>query len=213
MGPSPSARALRLDALRVAGPGALSALLGAVPEPPPWDAQVATDDPVAGLLVGAGFEVYAETVTVARRLAGMRAAPHVTGIQIAPYRNEWADAFLAAEAAAMAEDPFYREMGGVTGFATAAGQGVFVVARSGEAIAGFGQAAVPEGWINWFGVIPEERRKGIGTALLGEIARAVAAARGTHLVLETTPGNDAHAFWRAQGFSDRGRSLYLIRRA
>jgi GNAT superfamily N-acetyltransferase len=174
---------------------------------------VAADDPVAGLLVGAGFEVYAETVTVARRLAGMRAAPHVTGIHIAPYRNEWAEAFLAAEAAAMAEDPFYREMGGVTGFATAAGQGVFVVARSGAAIVGFGQAAVPEGWVNWFGVVPEERRKGIGTALLGEIARAVAAARGTHLVLETAPGNDAHAFWRAQGFSDRGRSLYLIRRA
>lgn len=213
VGPSPTARALRLDALRADGPRALAALLAGLPESPPWDAALASDDPAAGLLRGAGFEVYAETVTMARRLAGMREAPHVIGTEIAPYRNEWADAFLAAEAAAMADDPFYREMGGETGFATAAGTGAFVVARRGEAIVGFAQGAVPEGWVNWLGVIPDERRKGVGRALLGEIARAVAAGRGTHLVVEAPAAGPASAFLRAQGMNERGRTLHLIRRS
>jgi GNAT superfamily N-acetyltransferase len=199
--------------LRAEGPGALSALLDALPSPPPWDAAVAVDDPVAPLLRGAGFEVYADTVTMARRLAGMKEAPHVTGLDIVPYRNEWADVFLAAETAAMADDPFYTEMGGITGFAEAAGTGAFVVAARGEKIVGFGQAAVPEGWVNWFGVVPDERRQGVGKALLGEIARLVAEGRGTHLVVEAPAGSPGALFLRAQGFSERGRTLHLIRRS
>lgn len=174
---------------------------------------MAAEEPVAALLAGAGFERYAETVLVARRLEGMRAAPPVPGVVVVPYRNEWAESFRAAEAAAMAEDPFYAELGGDTGFADAAGTGAFVVARAGEKIVGFAQAAIPEGWINWFGVVPQERRRGIGRALLAEIARAVAAARGTHLLLETIPDTAGHRFWLAQGFRERSRQLYLIRRA
>lgn len=210
--PSLTARALRLDALRVEGPDSLDALLAALPWPPPWDAALAADDPAAALLKGAGFEVYAETATMARRLAGMREAPHVTDIRITPYRNEWSEGFVAAEAEAMADDPFYQEMGGETGFSTAEGTGSFVVARRGEKIVGFAQAAVPEGWVNWMGVIPDERRKGIGRALLGEVARDVAKGRGTHLVVDAPMDAPAIAFLLAQGFRDRGRTLHLIRR-
>lgn len=174
---------------------------------------MAADDPVAPLLRAAGFEVYADTVTMARRLAGMKEAPHVTGLDVVPYRNEWGEAFVAAEAAAMADDPFYTEMGGITGFAEAAGTGAFVVALRGEKIAGFAQAAVPEGWVNWFGVVPDERRQGVGTALLGEIARQVTEGRGTHLVVETPSGGAGALFLRAQGLSERGRTLHLICRA
>jgi GNAT superfamily N-acetyltransferase len=210
--PSPTARALRLEALRADSPGALSSLLDALPEPPPWDAAVVSDDPAAGLLRGAGFEVYAETATMARRLAGMKEAPHVTEVRVATYRNEWSPEFLSAEEAAMGEDPFYREMGGETGFDTAAGTGAFVVALHGEKIVGFAQAAVPEGWLNWMGVIPDERRKGIGKVLLGEIARQVAADRGTHLVVDAPTTGGAMAFLRNAGFQERGRTLHLIRR-
>lgn len=211
--PSPTARALRLEGLRAEGGGALAALLDALPGPPPWDVAVAADDPVVPLLRAAGFAVYADTVTMARRLAGMKEAPHVTGLDVVPYRNEWGEAFLAAEAAAMADDPFYVELGGTTGFAEAAGTGAFVVALRGTTIVGFAQAAVPEGWVNWFGVVPEERRQGIGTALLGEIARQVAEGRGTHVVAEALSGGPGALFLRAQGLNERGHTLHLIRRA
>lgn len=191
----------------------MAALLDALPGPPPWDAALAADDPAADLLRGAGFEVYAETVTMARRLLGMKEPPHVTGLDVVPYRNDWGDSYVAAEASAMADDPFYREMGGATGFAEAAGTGAFVVARRGETIVGFAQAAVPEGWINWMGVVPDERRRRVGTALLGEIARLVAAGRGTHLVAEAPAGGPGALFLRARGFSERGRMLHLIRRS
>jgi GNAT superfamily N-acetyltransferase len=165
------------------------------------------------MLRAAGFETYAETVTMARRLAGMKEAPHVTGLDVVPYRNEWGEAFVAAEASAMADDPFYVEMGAVTGFAEAEGTGAFVVALRGQTIVGFAQAAVPEGWVNWFGVTPDERRQGVGKALLGEIARQVREGRGTHLVAETPSGGPGAHFLRAQGFNERGRTLHLIRRS
>jgi GNAT superfamily N-acetyltransferase len=212
VGPSPTARANRLDAIRAEGPGALADLLTALGEPPPWDVQLPPDDPLAGWLRAEGFEPYAETVLTARRLEGMRAPQHVPGVDVTPYRAEWAESFLAAEADAMAADPFYLAMERDTGFAQAAGYGAFFVARRDDRIVGFVQGAVPEGWVNWIGVVVAERRAGIGTALLAEVARAVAAGRGTHLTCEAIPGSDGHAFLRAQGFRDRGRQVYLMRR-
>ncbi|MEW6582240.1 MAG: GNAT family N-acetyltransferase [Actinomycetota bacterium] len=212
-GPSPTARATRLDRVRADGPGPLADLLAALAVPPPWDAQVAPGEPLAAWLRQAGFAPYAETVLTARRLEGMRSAPPVPGVAVAPHRQEWADAFREAEAEAMADDPFYLALGGETGFADAAGHGAFVVARRGDRVVGFAQAAVPEGWINWVGVVPGERRRGVGRALLTEVARAVAAARGTHLTCETVPGGPGHAFLAAQGFRDRGRQEYLLRAA
>lgn len=211
--PSPTARAHRLEGLTADGPGPLADLLGALGEPPPWDVEVDPAEPLAGWLRAQGFEPYAETVLAARRLEGMKAPPYVVGVDIVPYRGDWSDAFLEAEAEAMAEDPFYVAMGRETGFAGAAGYGAFLVARRGDRIVGFAQAAVPEGWINWFGVVPSERREGVGRALLGEIARAVAAARGTHLTCEAVPGSPGHEFLRSQGFRDRARQVYLLRAA
>jgi GNAT superfamily N-acetyltransferase len=209
--PSPSARALRLDGLRAGSPAALDELLGRLP-PPPWDASLRPEEPVASWLAAAGFEPYAETVVMARSLQGMRAAAPVPGVEVEQYRNDWAEAFQAAEAQAMADDPFYAEMGTPTGFEGAAGRGAFRVALRGERLVGFAQASLPDGRVNWIGVVPEERRQGIGALLVTEIARQTARARGTHLHLEAIPGGAAGAFWAAQGFRERGRLVYLIRR-
>jgi len=196
----------------VQSPAALRSLLASLAEPPPWDVQLDAGDPAVGLLLSEGFETYAETVLAARRLEGMKVAPHVSGIEIVPYRNAWAEGFAEAEALAMTDDPFYREMAPDTGFAAAEGYGAFFVARAADRIVAFAQAAVPEGWINWMGVVPDERRRGIAREVLGEVAREVAAGRGTHLTCETAPGSDGHRFLVAQGFRDHGRQVYLIRR-
>jgi len=211
--PSSGARATRLDGLRAEGPAALAALLAELAEPPPWDAAVAPDDPLASWLAGVGFEPYARTVVLAARADGVRAAPLPRGVSVAQYRNEWAPAFQAAEAAAMAEVAFFRETGQPSGFEQAEGYGAFAVARRGEEIVGFAQADLPDGWVNWIGVTPEERRTGIGRALAGEVADAVRRARGTHVVAEVEEGTSGLAFWTALGLRRRGESMYLIRRA
>lgn len=211
-GPSPSAKATRLDGLRAESPAALSALLAAVGDPP-YDVAVPHDDPLVGMAQAAGFEPYARTVVVARRIDGYRKEPAPHGTSIEPYQNDWADAFTAAEAAAMADFSFFREVGSPTGFETAAGWGAFYAARQGDEIVGFVQAEMPSGWINWIGVVPEHRRTGIGRALVGQIAVAVRDAVGSHIVAEIDDTPENLVFWEKQGFKARTRTVSLIKRA
>jgi ribosomal protein S18 acetylase RimI-like enzyme len=172
---------------------------------------VAADDPVAGMLAAHGFETYAQMVPMARPLQGMPRAPGVP-LELVPYRNEWAEAFAEAQDAAMGELAVAREMGTPTGYETAEGFDAFVVAKQGERILGFAQAALPEGWINWLGVVPEARRQGLGSALVGEIAKAVAAARGTHLAALVEQGTPGQAFLAKLGFRGKSPRLLMIRR-
>lgn len=210
-GPSPTSRALRLEGLRAADAGALGELLAQLPEPP-WDAEVAVDDPVAGMLAAHGFETYARMIPMARSLGGMPRPPG-TAFEVVPYRNAWSDAFAEAQDAAMAELAVAREMGTPTGYETAEGFDAFVVAKEGDRILGFAQAALPDGWINWLGVVPEARRQGLGSVLVGEIAKAVAAARGTHLAALVEQGTPGQAFLAKLGFRGKSPRLLMIRRA
>jgi GNAT superfamily N-acetyltransferase len=210
-GPSPSAKATRLDQLRADDPAALAALIGQVGDGP-LDAALAPDDPLVPILQSQGFTPYATTVVVARRLDGFRKSPPPPGVAIRPYDNAWAESFTAAEAAAMADFPFFREVGSPTGFESAAGWGAFVAALRDGNVVGFAQAELPTGWINWIGVIPSERRTGIALAMLGEIAVAVRDAVGSHLVAEIADTPEDLVFWEKQGFRQRTRSVSLIRR-
>ncbi len=210
-GPSPSAKATRLDGLKAETPAAVEALLTAVGDAP-YDFACAPDDPLAGILTAIGFEPYARTVVVARRLDVFRKEPAPPGITISPYKNEWAESFAAAQEAAMADFSFFREVGSPTGFETAEGWGAFFAARQGDTVVGFAQAELPSGWINWIGVVPDERRKGIGKALVGEVAMAVRDALGSHLVAEVDDIPAALGFWDKQGFTQRTRQVSLIRR-
>jgi ribosomal protein S18 acetylase RimI-like enzyme len=198
--------------VRASGVEAVAGLLDRLPDPP-WDASIAPDDPLAGWLERNGFERYAEMTVVARPLEGLPRAMPVLGIELHPYRSEWAEAFTACEAGAMAGLATYAELGEPSGFEGQAGRGAFLVALRGERIVGFAQADLPTGWVNWIGVSPEERRHGVGRLLLEEIARAVRASRGTHLAAETEVDAASSGFWRALGFRERGRRLLLIRRA
>lgn len=209
-GPSPSAKATRLDRLTLDDPSALEPLLTAVGEGP-YDVALPVDDPKLGILGAAGFTEYARTVVVARRLDGFRKMPAPSDVEIVPYRNEWADAFTAAERLAMADFSFFRQVGSPTGFETAAGWGAFYAARRGSEIVGFAQAEMPSGWINWIGVVPDARRTGIGRALVGEIAIAVRDAVGSHLVAEVDDIPEAMPFWNNLGFKERTRTVSLIR--
>jgi GNAT superfamily N-acetyltransferase len=174
---------------------------------------VAADDPAGAWLRAAGFESYAETAVMARLAEGIGSAPHVPGVTVEPYRTAWAEAFTAAEAAAMEGLAAYAEMGSPTGYEAAAGMGAFLAARRVDEVVGFAQASLPDGWVNWMGVIPPERRAGVGTLLLAEVARAVRAARGSHLAAEVEAGGAGRAFLAARGFRERGRGVLLIRRA
>jgi GNAT superfamily N-acetyltransferase len=198
--------------VRASGSAALAELLDRLPDPP-WDASLAADDPIAGWLQANGFEPYAEMTVVARSLEGMPRAVPVPGVELHPYRTEWAEAFTACEAAAMAGLATYAELGAPSGFEGQAGRGAFPVAVRDERIVGFAQTDLPTGWINWIGVAPDERRHGLGRLLLSEVARAVRASRGTHLAAETEAGAESAGFWRAMEFRERGRRLLLIRRA
>ena len=80
---------------------------------------------------------------------------------------------------------------------------------------GFAQAMLPEGWINWMGVVPDARRRGIGRLLIADIARQV-RRRPRHPpggpVEVDTPGQ---AFLAALGLPGAGRrgARSMIRRA
>ena len=209
-GPSPTSRALRLEGLRAADPGALGELLEQLPEPP-WDVEVVADDPLAGMLRAHGFETYAHVVPMARPVQGLPRTP-ATALDIVPYRNEWADAFAAAQDAAMSDLAVAREMGTPTGYETAEGFDAFVVAKDGDRIMGFAQAMLPEGWINWLGVVPEARRQGLGSVLVAELAKAVTAARGTHLAALIEQGTPGQAFLAKLGFRAKSPRLLMINR-
>jgi ribosomal protein S18 acetylase RimI-like enzyme len=189
----------------------VEALLAAVGHGP-FDAACPPDDPLVGILTAAGFTPYATTVVVARRIDGYRKQPTPPGVTIEPYRNDWADEFTAAEAQAMADFSFFREVGSPTGFEGAEGWGTFLAARRGDRIVGFVQAEMPSGWINWIGVVPEERRQGIGRALVGMIAVAVRDAVGSHMVAEVDDTAADVAFWEKEGFRRRTSHVSLIRR-
>ncbi len=210
-GPSPSAKATRLDGLRADSPVALEALLAAIGDGP-FDFACPPDDPLVGVLRVAGFEPYARTVVVARRIDGYRKEPAPRGTTIEPYRNDWAESFTAAEAEAMADFSFFREVGSPTGFEGAEGWGTFYAARQGDRIVGFVQAEMPTGWINWIGVVPDQRRRGIGRALVGMVAVGVRDAVGSHMVAEIDDAPENLVFWEKQGFRQRTRNVSLIRR-
>ena len=212
-GPSPTARALRLDGLRADGPAQLRALLAELPDPP-WDAEVADGDPLAGALAAEGFEPYARVAVMARPIEGLPRPPYVSGVEVMPYRNDWAEEFSAVESAAMEGLAAFREMGQPTGYEQAEGFDAFVAARGEEGLLGFAQAMVPEGWINWMGVSPDARRRGVGRVLVAELARQVTEARGTHLAATVEVDTLGQAFLGALGFRERGaRRTLVIRRA
>lgn len=208
-GPSPSARATRLDRLRLDDPSALPGLLVALGDGP-FDVALPVDDPLIGTVRAAGFEEYARTVVMARRLDGFRKMPAPHGVEVVAYRNDWAEEFTAAEQRAMADFSFFKQVGSPTGFESAAGWGAFYAARRGDELVGFAQAELPSGWINWIGVVPEARREGIGRALVGEIAIAVRDAVGSHLVAEIDDAPSAVPFWLNLGFKERTRTVSLI---
>ena len=211
-GPSPTARALRLEGLRVDDGTALGALLDRLPDPP-WDVEISPDDELAGPLAAAGFEVYARTVVMARPLAGLSRAMGGLGVRVEPYRNEWAEDFAAFEKEAMSGLAAFEEMGQPTGYEQAEGFDCCLAARDeGDQIVGFAQAMVPEGWINWLGVTPAARRLGIGHRLIWEVGDAVKAGAGTHLAALVEEGTDGMPFLAKLGFTERGRRALMIHR-
>ena len=211
-GPSPTARALRLEGIRADAATALRALLDSLPDPP-WDVDLAADDELAGPLAAVGFEVYARMITMARPLAGLPRAMAGFGVRIEPYRNEWAEDFSAFESEAMADLAAFREMGQPTGYEQAEGFDCCLAARDdADQIVGFAQVMVPEGWINWLGVAPAARRRGIGHRLVSEVADTLRAAAGTHLAALVEDGTDAVPFLARLGFRERGRRALMIYR-
>jgi ribosomal protein S18 acetylase RimI-like enzyme len=165
------------------------------------------------MLAAEGFEPYARVAVMARPIQGMPRAPFVPRVAVEPYRNEWAGDFAAVEAAAMEGLAAFAEMGQPTGYEGAEGFDVMLAAREEGALRGFAQAMLPEGWINWLGVHPDARRRGIGRLLVAEVARQVGEARGTHLAALVEADGDGQAFLRALGFKERGarRTLWIRR--
>ncbi|MFN8110542.1 MAG: GNAT family N-acetyltransferase [Thermoleophilia bacterium] len=209
--PSPAALAVRLDGLRASDGAALDALIAKLPEPP-WDAEVAVDDPVVGLLTARGFTPLWRGVLLARSVEGVP-SPTAAGAEFVEYRNEWAPAFTPAEAEAMRDVPAFAELGSPSGYEWGGGHGAFWMARDAKGrVLGFAHAELPDGWIDWFGVVPSARRQGIGRGLVRALAMHVRAEGGTHLVCLAPEDGDAVPFLRAQGFTERGRRVTLIRR-
>jgi GNAT superfamily N-acetyltransferase len=211
--PSPTALAVRLDGLMAGDLAALDALTNQLPEPP-WDVEVGGEDSeLLGLLVARGFAEYARGTLYARSADGMSAA-RVPGIEVVTYDNAWADAFTAAEATAMQGLAAFAELGSPSGYEWGAGQGSFRIARTTEGrLVGFAHADLPDGLVDWFGVVPEARRKGIGRLLMAGVARDVANARGTHLLAFAEDATPAGPFLGRLGFQARGRRVLVIRRA
>jgi ribosomal protein S18 acetylase RimI-like enzyme len=167
------------------------------------------------MLGAEGFEPYARVAVMARPIEGLPRAPYVSGIAVEAYLNEWAEEFTRVEAAAMGGLAAFAEMGQPTGYEGAEGFDAMVVARdAADGIRGFAQAMLPEGWINWLGVHPDARRRGIGRMLVAELARQVAEARGTHLAALLEADGGGQAFLAKLGFRERGaRRALMIRRA
>lgn len=210
--PSPTALAVRLEGLQARDAAALTALTDQLAEPP-WDVDVSAEDTdLVALLAQAGFAEYARGALYARPVDGMTAA-RVPGIEVVAYDNAWARAFSAAEAEAMDGLAVFTELGSPSGYEWGAGQGSFRIARTHTGkLVGFAHADLPDGVVDWFGVVPAERRKGIGRLLLASVAGDVAAARGTHLLAFAQDGTPAGAFLARIGFQRRSRRILMIRR-
>ncbi len=211
LAPSMTADATRLGSLRADSPQALERLIAELPDAP-WDAEVASDDDLVAWMGAAGFERYSTVTVMARPLEGMAWAHGVAGVRIGRYNNDWAERFATAESEALAESPIFQAMSQPTGYETAAQIGGFVAATRGDRLIGFAQATMPQGWINWFGVVPDERRKGVGRALLATLVEMAREAQGTHLacLVDTESGLE---FFRSLKFTSRGQRALLIRRA
>ena len=212
MGPSPTARATRLDNVSARDAAALAALLEAVPTPPPFDMALAPADPMAQVARDAGFEPYARTVTFTRAIEGFDEGAPADGVRLLTYDNAMADRYDDAEFDALDGLAIYRAMGRPTGYAQGAGYGDFTVALRGDAIIGFCFTQVPEGIVWWLGVVPAERRKGVARMLIASAMRATRTAGGTHMLAEVEDTPDARAFLAALGFRERGTRELLIRR-
>ena len=210
--PSPTARAVRLDGLQARDGHALDALVAQLPEPP-WDVEVDADDAELLALLGSrGFVEYARGALYARSMDGLPAS-HVTGIEVVPYDNAWSEAFTIAEADAMTGLTAFAELGSPSGYEWGAGQGSFHIARTATGrLVGFAHADLPDGMIDWLGVIPSERNKGIGRRLLAALAQDVAKVRGTHLIAFAQDATGAGAFLARVGFQPRGRRVLVIHR-
>lgn len=210
--PSPTALAVRLEGLRARDLTSLDALIAKLPEPP-WDADVPEGDPLVTLLTARDFRPYASGVVMARPVEGIPPATRPPGVDVADYTNDRAAEFTAAEARAMEGLAAFAELGSPSGYEWGEGHGAFVVARRRGGIVGFAHADLPDGWIDWVGVVPEARGEGVGRALVAAVAQRVRDARGTHLVAFAEDGSDGAAFLGRLGFAPRGRRTLLIRRA
>lgn len=209
--PSPTAIAVRLEGLRSPNGAALDGLLAQLPEPP-WDVEIPPDDPVVGLLVERGFEAYARGAVYARPAEGLPKAFPTGGIELMSYVNAMADDFAVAEAKAMQGLAVFTELGSPSPYQWGEGHGAFVVAVRGQEILGFAHADMPDGWIDWLGVVPDARKTGIGRLLVNALAETVRNARGTHLAAFVEDGTEGSGFASRLGFARKGARTLLIRR-
>jgi ribosomal protein S18 acetylase RimI-like enzyme len=211
IGPSPTARAVRLDNLRARDGASLAALLQAVPVEPPFDVALGADDPVGDMARAAGFEPYARTVLANRAVDAFPDAD-ADGVRLLTYDNGMAGRYEDAEFDAMDGLAIFRAMGRPTGYAQGAGHGDFTVALRDDRIIGFCFTQVPEGIVWWLGVVPDERRRGVARMLLASAARATRVAGGTHLIIEAEDTPEARGLLDALGFRQRGtRELLILR--
>ena len=213
VGPSPTARAARLDNIRVHDAAEVAGLLGALPVAAPWDVSLDPADPALPLLREAGFEPYATTFTASRAIDGVPAGPGADGVRLLTYSNDMAERYEDAEWDALDGLAIFKAMGRPTGYAKGAGQGDFTVALRGDRIVGFCFTQVPEGIVWWMGVVADERRKGVGRMLISSAARAVRLAGGTHLLGNPEDTPDARAFTAALNFRHRTTRELLIKKA
>jgi [ribosomal protein S18]-alanine N-acetyltransferase len=82
-----------------------------------------------------------------------------------------------------------------------------VIAEENSTVAGFCMTAHQQsrGYIITIDVLGEFRRHGVGTALLAEVERRLAARGVKEMGLETATDNDsAVAFWQRHGYRTRG---------
>jgi len=213
VGPSPTARAARLENVRAADAAQVTALLAALPVEMPWDVALDPGDPVAPLLRDAGFTQYATTFRASRAIDGLREGDGAEGVRLLTYSNDMSERYEDAEWDALDGLATFKEMGRPTGYAQGAGYGDFTVAMRGDRMVGFCFTQVPEGIIWWMGVVTDERRKGVGRMLIASAARAVRTAGGTHLLAEPEATDEARGFLRGLGFRDRGQRELLIKKA
>ncbi|HEX7631532.1 MAG TPA: GNAT family acetyltransferase [Lacunisphaera sp.] len=83
----------------------------------------------------------------------------------------------------------------------------FLVAESGGQIVGAVMAGYEghRGWINYLAVDPQQRRAGLGRALMAEAERVLRAAGCPKINLQVRPENkDVIAFYEAIGFAVEG---------